>query len=461
MTSRRRVVLVSLCVLLAAYVTVEIVRARPRTIGTTELGDVRIYPAWFRARGFTYVFSGADGWNAEDESVAGARARAGDTVIGVDTPRLAAYLNRTARGCTYLPGPLEELSRATQHSIDTERLSAPTLLGRGVGAAMVYAAQLQAPALAFDGVVGLDPEPAVPLEAPLCDLPPVPGQAHGQALPARALGRNVPARFLADPYASNAARTFVDALTRAAGNRRVQLHPKGPATLAALYDAALADESRSRAGHALEDLPVVEVPAPHPSYRTFAVLYSGDGGWRDLDRTIAETMATKGLNVVGFDALRYFWTLRSPGRAAADLARVIRDYQQRWHAHDVALIGYSFGAEVLPFLINRLPKDVRASVRSLTLIAPGRNATFEIDPKDWFWAGDSEGPEIAPELRSVAGVRVQCIFGAEEQADSLCTLPALPAVEVIRRPGGHHFDGDYTSIADRILAGIDPPGGVR
>ena len=55
-----------------------------------------------------------------------------------------------------------------------------------------------------------------------------------------------------------------------------------------------------------------------------AVIISGDGGWRDLDQTIARDLQSWGVSVAGVDSLRYFWNHKSPEQAADDLARVIR-----------------------------------------------------------------------------------------------------------------------------------------
>jgi type IV secretory pathway VirJ component len=56
--------------------------------------------------------------------------------------------------------------------------------------------------------------------------------------------------------------------------------------------------------------------------------------------------------------------------------------------------------------------------------------------------------------------RVQCFFGADEGADETsCRSPEAVGSELIERPGGHHFDGDYATIAEMILAGLKRRGG--
>jgi len=73
------------------------------------------------------------------------------------------------------------------------------------------------------------------------------------------------------------------------------------------------------------------------------VIFSGDGGWRDLDKTIGERLAEAGVPVVGVDSLRYFWQEKTPEGVASDLAGILRHYAEEWQRPQVALVGYSFG----------------------------------------------------------------------------------------------------------------------
>jgi type IV secretory pathway VirJ component len=49
---------------------------------------------------------------------------------------------------------------------------------------------------------------------------------------------------------------------------------------------------------------------------------------------------------------------------------------------------------------------------------------------------------------------VQCVYGEEEE-DSLCRAPLFRGTELIETKGGHHFDGDYRALAQRILDGYE------
>ena len=79
-----------------------------------------------------------------------------------------------------------------------------------------------------------------------------------------------------------------------------------------------------------------------------AIILTGDGGWAGLDKSLAAGFAARGIPSIGWNSLRYYWTPRTPDGAAADLARIIRHYMPEWMAKRVILVGYWFGADVLP-----------------------------------------------------------------------------------------------------------------
>ncbi len=134
--------------------------------------------------------------------------------------------------------------------------------------------------------------------------------------------------------------------------------------------------AQERVAHEADALPLVEVPPQGDSGRV-AVFYSGDGGWAALDQGVSARLAAAGVEVIGMNSLKYFWRERTPEEAAADLARIVRKaLTGRPPSTKVLLIGYSSGADVMPFMVNRLPQELRLRVATVTLIAPGREAQF-------------------------------------------------------------------------------------
>jgi len=200
-----------------------------------------------------------------------------------------------------------------------------------------------------------------------------------------------------------------------------------------------------------DPLPLVEVPAGGAN-GTVAIFYSGDGGWRDLDRDVAAELARRGYPVVGVDCLRYFWSHKSPEQAAADLARIMRRYRERWSARRFVLIGYSFGADVLPATYNRLDSTDQAAVDSLLLLSLARSGSFEIEVQGWLGAAGEEA-RTGPELARLPAAKTLCVYGSEEAEESGCTQPQSLG-EKLELPGGHHYDYDYPALSERLIAAI-------
>ena len=222
--------------------------------------------------------------------------------------------------------------------------------------------------------------------------------------------------------------------------------------LSILSGPALAAGPPAVAPTPLAELPLVELPATGPD-RRMAIVWSGDGGWRDLDKVIGEKLAEEGIAVVGVDVLHYFWSKKSPEQVAADLGAVIGHYSEAWDRPEVMLVGYSFGADILPFAYNRLPEAARDKVSQISLLALSTFADFEVHVAGWITDGRyPDSVDTAPELAKLSGVKVQCFYGMDDKGSG-CTLPELKGAEVVATTGGHHFDGDYAALARHILKG--------
>jgi len=154
------------------------------------------------------------------------------------------------------------------------------------------------------------------------------------------------------------------------------------------------------------------------------------------------------VHVVGLDALHYFWSKRTPQQLASDMAQLIDDADPTHHL-PVMLIGYSFGADVLPFAFPLLPKPLQDRTKVLALMAPGLTTSFQVTVEGWLGIDDS-GYQIAPAIAALPAERVICVYG-EEEDDSSCPDPSLKKVTQLKTEGGHHFDGDYAAIAQHFL----------
>ena len=437
----------------------------------------------------TVVFaSGTDGWTADATRIARGIAAIGDAlVLGVDG---RAYLRRLAAGrrCAFPAGDYEALSQYAQHRLGLARYTPPVLVGHAAGAALAYATLAQAPRGTFPGAIALGFDPTFTSAKPFCGasrrpplgvrqgagfalvadtalrLPVVILQATagdgGDASPA-AVERFVHAIPGAEVVRVAGSATFEDSATwRAAFARALDRIAPAPTAVA---QHARASDGASGVG----DLPLVQIAptarAGGPS-DLVAIVISGDGGWASIDREVGETLAASGVPVVGLNALQYFWKPRNPEGAGADLARLVAFATATPPGGGAArprvvLVGYSRGADVLPFMARRLPPDLRAHVAGVALLGLEPSIAFEFHVSDWL-GGNAPNerptlPEIAA-LRSAlpAAVPILCLYGTGEDDSACPAAERQSGARAIAMPGGHHLGGDYPALARQILAAV-------
>jgi type IV secretory pathway VirJ component len=452
----------------------------PTHLSHGRFKDLQIYRPAGTPASFVLFLSGDDGWNATADRAARQLAQQGAMVAGIDWAEFRATLEADRDQCEFPDGDLENLSHFVQAYFHSPNYRSPILVGISSGAAFAYAMLAQAPHNTFAAAVTLGFCPRLDLEKPLCkgsglEYARSTGQRGVDLLPIKSLGnpwlnlqgeadRICPAR---------SAQQFSSAVKGAAS---VTLPTVGhdfalPAAWMPQFTAGyakLAAQNPTRMAPppvGLTDLPIVEIPAhaaapdaaatpgAAPS-DVFAIIMSGDGGWAGLDQDVAAALSARGIPVVGLDSLRYYWTARTPDGLAADTDRIIRYYLAHFGKQRVLLIGYSQGADVLPFAVNRLPDATRSRIALAAVMGMSEHALFEFHLSGWI-ADDNSGPATLPEITRISGVPVLCIYG-EDESDSLCPKLDPKRFNIVKLKGGHHFDGDYAGLARQILAAAHP-----
>ena len=133
---------------------------------------------------------------------------------------------------------------------------------------------------------------------------------------------------------------------------------------------------------------------------------------------------------------------------ASDVTALVRETDPKGEL-PVMLIGYSFGADTLPFAWPLLPKTLQDRTKVIALMAPGLSTSFQVTISGWLGISDS-GYDIPQAIAALPVDRVICVSGKDED-QSACRDPALRTFTHIETDGGHHFDGNYTAIAQKFL----------
>jgi type IV secretory pathway VirJ component len=436
------------------------------TFKVPAFGQVTVYRPASTPSQVVLFISGDGGWNLGVVSMADRLRDLGALVVGIDIRTFMKSLE-AAKGCAYPAGALEELSRAIQLRYKLAAYERPILVGYSSGATLVYAALAAAPPESFAGAISLGFCPDLEIATPLCPMRGVKAsrRSHGPGYDlAPFQGLRVPWMVLQGEVDQVCAPSTTRAFVAETGSARVfslpnvghgfavprNWEPQFLEAYRAIVSARPAQDAPRVSVPEVQDLPLVEVPASTATDRhDMAIIVTGDGGWAELDKRVAAGLADAGVPTVGLSSLRYFWTPRTLEAAAADLARIITHYGAAWRTERVILVGYSFGADVLPFLVNRLEPAARAKVARVALLGLGTTATFEFHVAEW--VGQSRGPEYptVPEIERLT-VPVTCVQGAGEE-DSACEGIRNPRAGVVTVGAGHHFSGEYARLVDAIL----------
>lgn len=449
-----------------------------QTLSFGKFGTVTVYRSSPEPSHMVLFVSGDGGWNLGVVNMAKTLASLDATVVGIDITRFLKAQENAKNACAYPAADFEQLSQYVQKKLGFKAFHRPTLVGYSSGATLVYALLGQAPRSTFLGGISLGFCPDLPTTRTWC-------KGFGLEYSKRLDGKGVDfstMKTFTEPWyvlqggqdqvcspASTAAFVaqvpngkltslpnvghgfsveknwmpqFTDAFNQIVASAR------RPKPLPPIGDRASAPPGGSAPD--VSSLPLVEVPALGGSSDSIAILMSGDGGWAGLDREVANGLAAKGIPVVGFDSLSYFWNKRTPDETARAIEATLGRYLKVWNKSRVILVGYSFGGDVFPFVVHRLSRDMQQRIRLLTLIVPSTSAQFEFHVAEWAGINLGETLPTLPEMQKTAGINTLCIYGTEE-TDSLCPKLKTLGAKIIGLPGGHHVGGDYALLVSEIV----------
>lgn len=206
------------------------------------------------------------------------------------------------------------------------------------------------------------------------------------------------------------------------------------------------------------NIPLIEMPAIINSTDNddlLAIVISGDGGWANIDKDIANQLAQEGIAVVGWNTLDYFWEEKSEAIIGKDLQATIDYYTTAWDKKRLLLIGFSMGADVMPFMVNQLDAETKATIVSVNLLNPSTSVDFVFHVSGWLGTSEEAAHLLYPAVKDWNQWPTRCFYS--ETDNSLCeeiqehNAQKPDKQQLIYLPGDHHFDGDYQQLVQLIL----------
>jgi len=155
-------------------------------------------------------------------------------------------------------------------------------------------------------------------------------------------------------------------------------------------------------------------PEKTPSTGTPVIFYSGEWGWKPLLQDAASYLAAQGRYVLGVDSPAYFTAVMKQDAMKSEFA-LFRSYINgragRPKEQPVILAGFAAGADIIPYMLNRVGA---AGVRGAVLLAPARTGAiiFRVSMQLQMPSPPGETFDMAEELSSLAPIPLVFMEGS-------------------------------------------------
>lgn len=195
-------------------------------------------------------------------------------------------------------------------------------------------------------------------------------------------------------------------------------------------------------------LPVITYPSSNPFSRRILILFSGDGGWVDFEDKLATEFSKKGYFVIGFNSRDYFWEKKTPQQASNDIFQLAQKYMELYKSNRLFMCGYSFGADVLPFIYNRFPEQLKSKVIAVAMLSPFATSDFMVHTSDLLNLAEDNNPyKVRPEVEKIE-IPMYCVYGKNENPKPLNGI-LLKNFSLSTVPGNHRYEiSSYNRISN-------------
>ncbi len=200
--------------------------------------------------------------------------------------------------------------------------------------------------------------------------------------------------------------------------------------------------------NAQSNLPVNELPGNNR--KPFVLYLSGDGGFNNFSTSLNNFINTKGYEITALNCRSYFWNKKNPQQAANDLSAYLRKKLSGRPNQQIVMIGYSFGADVLAFIVNRFPDDLKDKLLSNIFLAPSSSTDFEIHLNDMLGLGSRTGSDVLKEINEM-GLHKVTIIQSSNDGDFKIQNVRLKNFKSLKLAGNHHFDKNINELATIII----------
>ena len=427
------------------------------SLNVAPFGKVYVYKQTDSPRNVVIIISGDGGWKFGVVGFAESFSEMDNLVIGVDILRYYKVLRQRTEDCYSVSADFVQLATTIEKKYSFPDYKPPVIMGYSSGATLVYGILAQARPGTYIGGISLGFCPDIELPRMLC-------QINGLAEKEDVKGKSyflLPSEKLGNPWIVLQGKfdkvcdysVVADFVRKTADAELITLPnvghgfskwsdfmPQWKDAYNRLIEKYKIDQPADTNNDQVRNLPlVITQPKFQNKNAPVALLISGDGGWYGFEQSIADRLSAQGIPTIGLDSKRYFWKRKSPEETAGNLAKALDYYGKKWERGRYLLIGYSLGAEIVPFIITRMPAEMSSKITSAVLLSPETNTDFEIHISNMIGMGNHQNTyNVSDEIGKMKLIPTLIIYGEGEKLQ----VPALPTwtdVKIKKIPGDHHY----------------------
>lgn len=199
----------------------------------------------------------------------------------------------------------------------------------------------------------------------------------------------------------------------------------------------------------INSLPTKIIASNSDTSKPVLLYISGDGGWNKFSISLLQQFSAAGFPVIGLNAKSYFWERKTPRQTGTDIQTLLNKYVKEWKRNKIVLLGYSFGADVMPFVFNNVGAEWQKKINYQVLLSPSSKTDFEIHLSEMLGYRRKNGMSVVEEINKTTSCRFVFLFG-EEDDDFPINEIKIKNYKNITLPGGHHFDNNVNELVDKI-----------
>ncbi|MBP9837198.1 MAG: virulence factor family protein [Proteobacteria bacterium] len=388
-----------------------------------RLGELHLYKPKQKAEQVAIQFSDLDGWNSDNENLALELQKHQIFVIGVDSKKYLASLLADSEDCLYLAGEIERLGQSAEKAAGIDTYISPVLIGEKNGAKFVRKIIGQYASVFAGGAAIAEPQEEIKAHFCAAEYP----EDNIQVFPSVHDEKNL--------FSPQSLQEVISFIKKSSKKMVLDREVKLPAEIA--------------------DFPLIELLPEIYGDDYFVFFLSGDGGWATIDKEIGQYLFAKEVPVIGFNSLKYFWKKKEKVRIASDISKIVSFYVSKNKFKKVVFIGFSMGADVLSGVYNSLSDEIKSKTKKIILLSPAKSVDFEVHISSWIGYDDvTDDMMLLPEVLKIHEDQLQCIYGVEDTADSLCVDLPQKYKNILKMSGDHHYDGEYEKVSEQILSFI-------